>query len=57
MEIEALATIRALDFCQEIGIDSVILEGDSEIVMNSFKDETTSISAFSHRIQNAKYYA
>lgn len=57
MEIEALATIRALDFCREIGIDSVILEGDSEIVMNSFNDETTSISTFSHLIQNATYYA
>ena len=56
MEIEALAAIQALDFCWEIGIDSVILEDDLEIVIKSFRDEATSMSTFGHLIQKANFY-
>ena len=36
-EVEALATIRALVFAQEIGVSSVILEGNSPVVINSLE--------------------
>ena len=35
IEIEAIAAARALEFGQEIGITEVILEGDSELIINS----------------------
>ncbi|KAL0002163.1 hypothetical protein SO802_015944, partial [Lithocarpus litseifolius] len=37
IEIEAIATARALEFGQEIGITEAILEGDSELIINSLK--------------------
>ena len=36
-EVEALATTRALVFAQEIGVSSVILEGNSPVVINSLE--------------------
>lgn len=35
VEIKFLAAVRALDFALDIGIDLVILKGDSEIVITS----------------------
>ena len=35
--VEALATTRALVFAQEIGVSSVILEGNSPVVINSLE--------------------
>ena len=32
---EAMATARALVFAQELGIDAFVLEGDSEVVINT----------------------
>lgn len=50
-----LAAIRSLDFALEIGIDSVILKGDLEIVINSLREKSTSMLSFSHLIQDAKF--
>ena len=36
-EIEAIATARALEFGEEIGITKAILEGDSELIINSLR--------------------
>ena len=36
-EVEALATTRALVFAEEIGVSSVILEGNSPVVINSLE--------------------
>ena len=55
MEIEVLVATRALDFALDIGIDSVILEGDSEIVINFLRDKFTSMSSFGHFIQDTKF--
>jgi len=52
-----LVATRALDFALDIGIDSVILEGDSEIVINSLRDKSTSMSSFGHFIQDTKFTA
>ena len=36
-EVEAMAMGRAVVFAQELGFSSIILEGDSEKIMNTFK--------------------
>ena len=35
LEVETLATIRALEFTVEIGVNKVILEGDSSILIKA----------------------
>lgn len=35
--IEALVAVRALIFAQEVGFSSIILEGDSDTVINSLR--------------------
>ena len=52
-----LAATRALDFALEIGIDSVILEGDAESVINSLREKSSSMLSFGHLIQAAKFTA
>ena len=36
-EVKAMAAVRAIVFAQELGFSSIILEGDSEKIMNTFK--------------------
>ena len=38
-EIEALVVARALEFAFEIGIDSAVLEGNSELIIKALTDE------------------
>ena len=45
MEIEAVAATRALKFGLEIGSSEAILEGDSELIMNSLKTEGDTIAS------------
>lgn len=35
--IEALVAVRALIFAQEVGFSSIILEGDSDTIINSLR--------------------
>lgn len=37
--VEALMAMRALCFAQEIGLSSIIMEGDSKVVINSLKSD------------------
>uniref|UniRef100_A0A7N2MCV5 RNase H type-1 domain-containing protein n=1 Tax=Quercus lobata TaxID=97700 RepID=A0A7N2MCV5_QUELO len=37
--VEAIAAVRAVSFAKEIGLNSIVLEGDSEIIINSLKSE------------------
>nr|POE50399.1 hypothetical protein CFP56_35572 [Quercus suber] len=46
MELETLATRRTLELSLELGFDSVILEGGSEIVMKALKDDSSSLASF-----------
>ena len=45
IEIEAIAIARALEFGQEIGITEAVLEGDSELIINSLKASGQSIAS------------
>ena len=41
VEIEAMAAICALEFAAEIGLDRIVVEGDSKIVTQALKTEDT----------------
>nr|POF00010.1 hypothetical protein CFP56_55805 [Quercus suber] len=57
-EIEALVAVRALIFTQEVGISSIILGGDSEKIINSFKNGEVSFAFYDHLIhEEAKFIA
>lgn len=49
--VEALAAVKAVTFAQDIGLSSVIVEGDLEIILNSLKSDHESFVAYGHLIE------
>ena len=56
-EVETLAAIRTLNFALEMGFSSIILKGDFERVINSWRSEETSFSSFGHLLEDVKVLA
>ena len=52
--VEAMVAARAIHFAQEIGLNSFILEGDSETVIKSLRSNDDSFSPFGHILAAAK---
>ena len=52
--VEAMAASRAIYFSQEIGLNSFILEGDSEVVIKCLKSDDNSFSPFGYILAVAK---
>ena len=52
-EIEALAASRALEFAADIGLDNVILEGDSKVVTQALETKDVGLAAFGLLIRDA----
>lgn len=50
IEVEAMTSIRGVEFAAELGFDRVVVEGDSIIVMNGLK---TSLSSYGLLISDA----
>ena len=57
VEIEAIAAARALEFGQEIGITEAILEGDSELIVNSLKSGKATMASVEPLIQDASIFS
>ena len=55
MEVEALATARALQFATKLNFKEAILEGDSEIIIKALKEEESSLTTHGLFIQDAKF--
>ena len=53
VEIEALAASRALEFAADIGLDNVILEGDSKVVTQALETKDVGLAAFGLLIKDA----
>ena len=45
LEVETLASIRALEFAAEIGVNKVILEGDSSILIKALQGRKSLLSS------------
>ena len=54
LETEIMVVARALEFALELGLDSAILEGDCEILMNSSMEDSLSLASSSLLIQDVK---
>ncbi|XP_075655191.1 uncharacterized protein LOC142625412 [Castanea sativa] len=52
--VEAMAAARVMSFTQELGISEFMLEGDSEVVINSLRSKEPSLSSFGHILESAK---
>ena len=48
IEVETLAVKRALELAVEIGINKVILESDSVVLMQNLKNGTRSLAQYNH---------
>ena len=46
IEIDAMATIRALEFAIKLGLDRVVVEGDSSIIMIDLRTKESSLTSY-----------
>lgn len=53
-EVGVSAAIKALGFAQDIGISSIILEGDSEGIIKALVSDDESFASYSHLVEEAK---
>ena len=57
VELETLATSESLQFTADLSLNDVILEGDSEIVINALNANSYSLSSFGLFSQDFKCFA
>uniref|UniRef100_A0A7N2N2Z4 RNase H type-1 domain-containing protein n=1 Tax=Quercus lobata TaxID=97700 RepID=A0A7N2N2Z4_QUELO len=57
IEAEALAARRAIEFAAEIGLDQVIMEGDSKVLINTLRSERLSLAQFGHIVKDVQNMA
>ena len=53
-EVEALAVAKAISFALDIGLNSIIVEGDSEVIINFLQHEEALFATFGHLISTTK---
>ena len=53
-EVEALAAVKAISFTLELHLPSVIVEGDSELIISALQSEKESFTSFDHLIFSIK---
>ena len=53
-EVEALAAVRAISFALELHLSSVIVKGDSELIILALQSEEESFHFFGHLISSVK---
>ena len=54
VNVEMMVANKALDFVHDIVLSSIILEGDSEVVIQALRSEEKSLASYVHLIANAK---
>lgn len=47
-DVEVMMNVRAILFAHELGLSSIILNGDSEVEIKAFKSEDESLASFDH---------
>ena len=55
VEVEVLAARRALELAVELGVDHIILEGDSEILHKALLAEDKNFTPYGHLVQDIVY--
>ena len=54
-EVEALVAVRAITLVLDLNLPSLIVEGDSEVVISALRKEEESFSSFGHLISSTKH--
>ena len=54
-DVETLAAARAISFALDLGLTSIIVEGDSEVIVKVLKCEDASLATFGHSISSTKF--
>ena len=54
-DAETLAAAKAISFALDLGLTSIIVEGDSEVIIKALKCEDTSFAIFGHLIYSTKF--
>lgn len=54
VEIEAMATTQGIEFAIEIGVDRVLIEGDSSVVMEALRSKNVGLASYDSLIEDAK---
>ena len=57
LETETITAARVLEFALELGLNSIILEGDYEILMKSLMEDSLSIASSGLLIQDVEVIA
>ena len=52
IEIEALATRRAMELALELSLDNIVLEGDNESLFKALKSKDRSLAQHGHLIKD-----
>jgi ribonuclease HI len=50
LKAEALASLHAVKFCQELGISCIVLEGDAILIVLGINSSSTNWSKYGHVI-------
>ncbi|KAK9992096.1 hypothetical protein SO802_027081 [Lithocarpus litseifolius] len=54
VEIEAMAATRAIEFAGEIGVDGIVVEGDSSVVANALRTKNLGMASYGVFIDDAR---
>lgn len=52
-DVEAMAAVRAIAFARELGLPSIIIEEDFEVIIKALRSEEESFVSSGHLIANA----
>ena len=55
--VKVIATKKALQFAKDLGLSSIILEGDSKTTIHSLKSKKSSLTKYGHLLDEAKEVA
>ena len=56
-DVEALACRKAISFALELGVEKVVLEGDSDIIIQALNSDSNCANSFGHIIEDIRALA
>ena len=57
VEVEAMATCRAVEFGSELGLHRAIVEGDSEVVVKALRCKEYGLAPYAHLINDVSLFS
>lgn len=57
IEVEVLVARRSVEFSIELGLDRIVLEGDSQILIDTLQSRFISLAQFGNIVNDVQYIA